>query len=75
MDLKKICKWFVELNTEKKKLFNDYFIDDIVRYLEIDEIHNNVNLEKILKTYQIDYVLQEKTRNDLIFFNDFGGFG
>jgi hypothetical protein len=49
MDLRKICKWIVELNTEKKKLFNDYFIDDIVRYLEIDELPNNIDLEKILK--------------------------
>lgn len=49
MSISKIHKWIVELNAERTKSFNDYFIDDIVRYLEIDELSNNIDLEKLLK--------------------------
>jgi len=49
MSISKIHKWINELNAEKNKSFNDYFIDDIVKQLDIDELSNNTDFEKVLK--------------------------
>ena len=58
MNLKTICICINEINSEEKKIFHDYFIDDIVRYLEIDKQKNNVKLEKLLKEKCGDEYLQ-----------------
>lgn len=49
MNIKTAIKFINKINSEEKKIFQDYFIDDVVRYLEIDIHKNDIELEKLLK--------------------------
>jgi len=49
MNISNICKTINEVNSKKTKTFNDYFIDDIVRYLGIEDLDSNNELESLLR--------------------------
>jgi len=49
MDISNICRTISEINSRKPRTFNDYFIDDIARYLEIDNLISNSELEPLLR--------------------------
>jgi len=65
MNIIQICKWINEINAKKKKSFNDFFIDDIINFLDID---SDTNLEVDLKNRlgpEYDILIKCKNKNDV----------
>lgn len=65
MNIIQICKCINEINAKKDKSFNDFFIDDIIHFLDIDSGTNlEVDFKKRLGP-EYDILIKCKNKNDV----------